>query len=308
MLTQSNPWQCLLELDPNRKVVSGDRETLRRAIANGADLRIYTEWLFEEHVAPDLKRAMKDDEAGMLQEVIDFRETMTVGDEHACGVTTLRQSILPIERFNPAAPNRMSYFLYDLDGWQGCANLLFGEAAGAGESVAKRVIPPRPDMPKMSEMEQFDAGTTGPSSRFIYQFERYRYFVRDDWQEVFAHDEEGEAVSGSFDALHAAHQSGRDLKVAIRNVCTDWAEKNEHEVFTLIGSSWVHTGRKSLEGLSHPLVRIAPGKPIRYSSRGWDVAWVYVGTEGHATVRKLDPWTREFHDEPTRLACRWFAR
>ena len=48
--------------------------------------------------------------------------------------------------------------------------------------------------------------------------------------------------------------------------------------------------------------------PLEYRSYGWDVAWVFVRTDGHAAVRVLDPYTRRFADRPGRYAFRWFAR
>jgi hypothetical protein len=60
--------------------------------------------------------------------------------------------------------------------------------------------------------------------------------------------------------------------------------------------------------LTHPLVRVAPAIPLEYRSYAWDVAWVFVRTDGQATMRVLDPYTRRFSDRPARFAMRWFAR
>jgi len=62
------------------------------------------------------------------------------------------------------------------------------------------------------------------------------------------------------------------------------------------------------DALTHPLVRVAPAIPLEYHSNGWDVAWVFLRTDGQATVRRLDPYTRTFSDVLARFACRWFAR
>ena len=37
--------------------------------------------------------------------------------------------------------------------------------------------------------------------------------------------------------------------------------------------------------LTHPIVRVAPAIPLRYRSRGWDLVWVHLRTDGAATVR-----------------------
>ena len=45
-----------------------------------------------------------------------------------------------------------------------------------------------------------------------------------------------------------------------------------HEVFTPVGSGFVHTGPRVYAALTHPLVRIAAADPLRYASGSWDVA------------------------------------
>ena len=47
------PWQHVMSLDRRRKLVDGDPEELRRAIRAGADLRIYSEFFFDEHINTD---------------------------------------------------------------------------------------------------------------------------------------------------------------------------------------------------------------------------------------------------------------
>jgi hypothetical protein len=299
----SSDWQCLLELDSDRRVVSGNRAALRAALARGADFRMYTEWLFEEHIAPDLGRAARGDEAGVVQEVIDFRQVILVGDDDAAGVTTQRQAITPTIGFNPNGPPRMSFFMYDLDGRQACANLML-DASAYTEPGRCDVPPPRADMPKMHDLVRQDIGTRGPSVNFIYDMERYRYFVRDDWRMMLHHDEQGHVLEGSLDALHAMHQKGCELKVAVR----DLAVGDPHEVISLTGTSWVHAGRRELETLTHPLVCIRASRPLQYASGSWDVAWVFLSTSGAATVRRLDAHSRTLRDQPNRFAVRWFVR
>jgi hypothetical protein len=297
MLPNDPSWQCLLELDARRNVVSGSAGALCEAIARGADLRVYTEWLFEEHVAPDLGRPARDDEAGLVQEVIDFREAILVGDDYAAGITTHRQAILPTVAFNRNGPPRMSFFIYDTAGRQACANVLFDEPF---EVTRKTMM----DAAKMHDVDPHDAGSYAPSCNFVYDMERYRYFVRDDWRQALCHDAGGRVVHGSFEDLHAAHHAGCDIKIAVR----DLAAGDSHEIITPVGTSWVHTARRELEALTHPLVRVAAARPLRYASRNWDVAWVFLSTTGAATVRRFDPQRRQFTDEPGNFACRWFVR
>ena len=56
-------------------------------------------------------------------------------------------------------------------------------------------------MPKYHAQGNWDAETNAPSGNFVYDFDFYRYFVRDGWREVLAHDADGRVLSGSVDAL-----------------------------------------------------------------------------------------------------------
>jgi hypothetical protein len=167
-------------------------------------------------------------------------------------------------------------------------------------------------MPKMSDQEFFDVGTTGPSRNFVYDMETYRYIVRDDWDEILAHDADGRVTSGSFDALEQAQVAGREIKVGIGDLGGDLAPPGtdpvRHEVFSLVGSGFVHVRARLYVTLTHPLVRIAPALPVRYRSGNWDVAWVFLRTDGQARIRRIDPYTRQWDDRGARFACRWFTR
>jgi hypothetical protein len=298
-------WNCELELQSDRTVSAGSPEGLAAAIGRGADLRIYTEFKFEEHITPGGDGDPSHD--GLIREVIDFRETMLVGETRVAGVTTLRQPLEPPWGFN-GTQAKMSYFLYQSDGRQACANLVLDGSAGGVEPGERRDAPSPPEMPKMSPEVLYDQGTTGPSRNFVYDMEVYRYFVRDDWEELLAADPEGRVLRGSVDAIEEAQIAGRELKVGIRDLGADLGVGPSHEVFSLLGSGFFHTRMRLYDALTHPLVRVAPADPLEYRSFGWDVAWVHVRTDGEGIVRVLDPYTRRFSDRPGRFAFRWFAR
>ena len=298
-------WGLALELRPDRSIAAGSKGTVVEALARGADLRVYTEFLFEEHIVP----GGTDDatQNGLIREVIDFRETVIVEGRHAAGITTLRQALNPPFGFNGSP--KMSYFLYTIDGDQAAANVLFGAPPDPGAPFGTRVLNPAyADMPKMGPDELFDGGTIAPSRNFVYDFERYRYFVRDDWAPVLAHDADGQVTAGSFDALEAAQIAGREIKVAIAGLAAGLGDGPAHEVVTHVGSGFLHTGPRVYSCLTHPLVRVAPAVPIRFGSGNWDVAWVFLRTDGFAVVRRLDPQTHAWTDREERFAMRWFAR
>ncbi|MBA3235886.1 MAG: hypothetical protein H0T59_07835 [Chloroflexi bacterium] len=310
-------WSLALELGPDRSVVAGSKAGLAAAIKRGADLRVYTEFVFEEHIVPGGNGDPSMD--GLIREVIDFRETILVDDRHVGAVTTLRQPLEPPFGFNGPDP-KLSFFMYTGDGEQAHASLVLGDHAGGVEPGERRVLPPPADMPKMSAEEYHDFGTTGPSRNFVYDMERYRYFVRDEWDEVLAHDERGGVVHGSFDELEAAQVAGREIRVGIADLARGLSAGSagggsdgaggplRHEVFSNVGSGFLHTGPRLYAALTHPLVRVAPAVPLRYASGNWDVAWVFLRTDGLARVRRLDPYTRRWDDRDERFACRWFAR
>jgi len=298
-------WSCELELASDRSIAAGSREGLVAAIERAADLRIYTEFLFEEHIAPGGDGKPEHD--GLIREVIDFRETIAVDGGLAAGITTLRQPLEPPFGFN-GSQARMSYFLYQSDGRQACANLLLDGGEATGRPGTRTTIPTPPAMPKMGPEVAYDQGTTAPSRNFVYDMEIYRFFVRDEWEELFAADPDGHPVRGSIDALEKAQVAGREIKVGIRDLCMELAPGPSHEVFSLLGSGFFHSRMRLYDALTHPLVRLAPALPLEYRSFGWDVAWVHVRTDGVATVRALDPYTRQFTDHGARFAFRWFAR
>ena len=90
-------WDCALERGADRRVVSGSEKTLAEAIGRGADLRIYTEFLHNEHID------VTSDSAERIREVSDFPVTYLVDETWAAGIMTLRQPIELPSGFGPLA-------------------------------------------------------------------------------------------------------------------------------------------------------------------------------------------------------------
>ncbi|MFH1008722.1 MAG: hypothetical protein V1800_14670 [Candidatus Latescibacterota bacterium] len=166
-------------------------------------------------------------------------------------------------------------------------------------------------MPKYHELDSWDAGTNAPSSNFIYDFGVFRYFVRDGWEEVLSHDADGTVRSGSVDALAEAFSFGREVKVGIRGVCADLAGEGasvpDHELFVQINSCYYYTVRKLFIGATQPVVRVKPGIPLQYESRGWDMGWLMPRTDGFVAGRLCDPYTLGFKETAGQYAIRWFV-
>ena len=95
-------WHSVLELDSRRNVIGGSADALCRAIHRGADLRIYTEFIHNEHIDP----ASANDE--LIREVSEFRATYLMEGRWCAGIMTLRQPVEPARWIRAA---RLDVFL-----------------------------------------------------------------------------------------------------------------------------------------------------------------------------------------------------
>ena len=296
-------WRCALELDSGRNVTSGSTTELADAIGRAADLRIYTEFLHNEHID------IRSSSAERIREVAEFGVTYRIDKTWSAGIMSLRQPIELPAGFGPRSS--MSFFLYNQDGTQAIARpYLDGAAATALPGISSPVCPE--DMPKYHAFDGWDQGTNAPSHNFIYDFDVYRFCVSDSWREVLHHTATGDVLSGSLAALVDAFSSGCAIKLGIENLCTDCsfdaAIAMNHEVFVQGGSAYYYTEQKLFIIGSHPMVRVSPGMPMQYASGNWDFGWLMVRSDGHVVYRRCDPWSLKFSDHVTQNAVRWFVR
>lgn len=295
-------WTTPLELNERREPISGSPEALREAIRRGADLRVYTEFRYNEHI--DTKSCNTE----IVKEVSEFRCTYLVEDRWVAGIMTQRQPVEPFDKFGPRPS--MSFFMYNENGQQAIARpYLDGRDLGSpvdGKDPNKHI-----DMPKYHLDSQHDLSSNAPSQNFVYDFEVYRFRVRDEWEEVLSHDKYGNVLSGSTDALVEAFTKGRELKVSIRDVAEQLTDNPDdarsHEMFVHTNSAYYATETGYLLAATHPFVRVKPGIPMEYVSEGWDFGWAVVRTDGLATLRITDPYSLSFQDSSTRFAIRWFV-
>jgi hypothetical protein len=296
-------WRNVLTLDSSRRVIGGTADDLRRAIAQGADLRIYSEFYHDEHIEPG------SSQHELVQESMDMRATYLLDGRWAAGILTLRQPVELPDRFGPRPS--LSLFLYNEDGQQAIARPFLDGAPVAGPKGAS---PPADHtrMPKYEELDRWDDGTNAPSSNFNYAFETLRYFVREDWQEVLHHQSDGEIVSGSIDALAEAFRAGAEFKIGIRNLCADLVIDGDpvlpHEVFIQLGSCYYYTGQRLFIAGAHPVPRVRPAIPLRYRSQGWDYTWLLLRADGHVASLIYDPYTLASRREFGKYELRWFCR
>jgi len=296
-------WASVLELSSDRSIIAGSQTVLSDAIRRGADLRIYTEFRHNEHVD------VKSDNPEVVQEVAEFPVTYLLDDRWTAGIMTLRQPVTLPDSFGRRSS--MSFFLYNQDGRQAIARPYFDGPSAKDISEESR-LDGRNNMPKYHKLDSCDDGTNAPSSNFIYDFELFRYWVRDDWKEVLSHKADGTISLGTIDTLTKAFGQGCEIKVGIRGLCNDLAENPiqaiDHEVFVYTGSCYYYTEDDLFIAGTHPIVRVRPEIPLSYLSKGWDFGWLIVRTDGFVALRLYDPYTLKFFDSNRHCALRWFVR
>ena len=156
----------------------------------------------------------------------------------------------------------------------------------------------------------WDGDTNAPSSNFVYDFDVFRFYVRDDWRQVLEHSADGDVTSGSVEELARASARGLEVKVGVRGLCTGvrGGDAADHEVFIHLNSCYYQTESRLFNGATHPFVRVQPSIPLRYTSRGWDFGWAVVRTDGYAQLLLADPYTLDFRRSEAAFAMRWFVR
>ena len=296
-------WNCVLELNTVRRPVAGSEKALADAVRQAADLRIYTEFLYNEHID------VTSDSTERIREVAEFGITYLVADAWTVGIMSLRQPISQPAGFGPRPS--MSFFLYNQNGQQAIARPhLDGVPASGG--VGASPFDNQAEMPKYHLHDSWDGPSNAPSRNFIYDFDVYRFYVHDGWREVLSHSAEGAVHSGSVGDLIQAFSQGCEVKVGVRSLCSDLSEAPataaEHEVFVQAGSCYAYTEQKLFIAGTHPLIRVRPAVPLLYTSRGWDFGWLMVRTDGLVVYRRCDPYTLAFEDIAGHYAVRWFVR
>ncbi len=296
-------WKCVLQLDQQRHVISGNTTELVDAIRRGADLRIGTEFRHNEHI--DVTSSSNE----LIREVAEFGVTYLIDGRWAAGIMSLRQPIeLPVG-FGPRPS--MSFFLYNQDGTQAVARPYLDGTVPNGTRGPSPVAPPE-NMPRYHQFDSWDDGTNAPAHNFVYDFDHYRFHVSDTWKQVLSHTATGEVIQGTVDDLIEAFSAGCEVKLAVRNVCsnleTDPKTPLDHELIVQGGSSYYYTDQKLFMIGTHPVVRMSPAIPLRYSSDNWDFGWLMVRTDGHVVYRRCDPHSLRFSDHKLRCGVRWFVR
>lgn len=285
-------WTTALELDEKRNIVGGSPEQLRDAIRRGADLRVFTNFLHNEHID------ITSDNDDMIQEVSDFPCTYLLDDRWVAAMMTFRQPVQLPCHFGPRAS--MSFFMYNENGLQSIARPFLD--GGVIDTTVKST-----DClaSKIHTLSSFDEDTNAPSSNFVYDFFNYRFMVNDCWQEICACDENGNVLSGNVRDIEAASLDGCELKVGISGVCGgDLA----HEMFVQTGPHYFYHNEGVMVTETRPFVRVKPAIPLQYASHNWDFGWNIVRSDGQVATLYYDPYTLQPKRTYERHPIRWFAR
>jgi hypothetical protein len=294
-------WRCALELDQNRERVAGSESDLCDAIRRGADLRTNTPFRHNEHIDPS------SDCSELIQEFCEFNQTMLVDDRWMAAHVTLRVPGGILDDFGSSRLS-MSFFMYNQNGQQAIARPYLDREKG---SIMPFAGVTDKDMPRYHVLSDWDGESNAPSRNFIYQFEKYDFFVGEHWEPVYAHDADGRPVDGSLDDLIGAFMEGAAVKVAVAGLCDDLSDGDPplpHEVFIRCGSCFYYTERKIFFTETHPMVRVRPAIPVEYRSQGWDLGWLQPQTDGLLYRWLGDPYTLKFRNSRSRNAMRWFVR
>lgn len=296
-------WTLALEYDHEKNVTAGSTAQLNDAIRRAADLSIYTEFHHSEHIDTS------SDNPELIREVAQRGVTYLIDDRWSAGIITQRQPIEPPEGFGPRPS--LSFFMYNQNGLQ-AAGRPFLDGPPTPVQPNADAPPFHSEMSKLKVFGGADRATNAPSKTFMYAFDTIRYLVRDEWQEVLSHADDGTVVSGSLDDLVEAFEVGAEVKVGIRGLCDDLVEDGgnsfEHEVFINLHAYYYYAESRQLMGATFPLVRLRPSIPLEYVSRGWDFGWVMTRTDGHVALMLYDPYTLRPRRAFARCAIRWFVK
>jgi len=273
-------WVKLCSVGKDFRPTDGDTAAVANAVRQGADLRRFSTY------SPKL--------TGLVEETMTLQTTWVFDNEHVGGLATLRQPIncgldffngpcIAYYIFHVAAPTCMAFV--PLDGSP------MDKATGNWVRV---------------DNHSFD----GDKAEWLS--ERYHWWGRNEWEEICAHDEDGNPSLGSWEEVHRAANDGCTLKVGIRNLWNHFTTPGEtpleHEVFIECSVQFAHVDAHFFGALTVPTFLVRPCTPMKFSNEDFAPGWLLVRTDGRIQHQTLDPSTLKWERTWTRHAIRWFAR
>ena len=292
-------YKTVLSLNSRREIIGGSKKALIDAINRGADLRIYTEFNFEEHIEPGSPNKE------LVKEVSDFRVSYLIDKRHVAAIMNLRMPVHPPKGFGERPS--WSFFMYNQDGQQAIARPFLDHQTMEPPCGECPPVAPR-NMPKYHALSNYDDNSNAPCHNFIYDFEKFGFIVQDNWTEVFAHDEFGKTISGSFDDFMDAFSAGADMKVGIKNFLSEDKDQLDYEIFTHCGPGYYNTKSRIYCMSTQPTVVVEPAIPMVYKTNNWSSGNILVRTDGEVEYWFYNPYTMEYAKKRTRAGMRYFVR
>ncbi len=288
--------ECVLELDHQQTCVNGSIELLNDRIRAGADIRIRTDFLHNEHIDPT------SDDNQLVVETSTFPQTVLIDDRWSAYFMTLRQPVSLIEGFG--YPNSLSLFCYNQNGQQAMARMVLDDTAEQTD-----IWDPDADFPKMKTLSLNDTGTGGISRNFIYAFDRFRFFALNAFAERFSNAADGSPLSGALADIQEAYRSGHPIKLGIRGLSRVLWGDNGHddETFIHASSSYDYTGTPLMVANSAPFVSVPADIPLTYRPQGFRYCWLVARSDGYVAIRSFNPFDRSWTTQNAQLPIRWFV-
>lgn len=266
--------------DSEHSPIGGSVAAVADAVRRGADLR--------------RSSSFQEKGGGLVEETGTLQTTWVFDDEHVGGLQTLR---------------------HPLDSGQGIsmqpslALWVFNVAA-----LQRSVFVPLDGKPMENASGRWvDVDNTpyGKSPDHLVPT-RYQWWAIGGWEEVCAHDENGNPSLGSWEELRKAVDEGRRVKVGIKNLwsfLTPADEKApEHEVFMECTSEFSHIDQEFFGALTQPTFLLQPCVPLRFLGENFAPGWIVVRTDGRVQRQTLNLTNMRWKQAWGRYPLRWFAR
>lgn len=274
-------WTKICSISGDFSPTAGTVADVAEAVRGGADLRRFSTY--------------DPESTGLVEETMSLQTTWVFDQDHVGGLSTLRHPVdcgldfwsrptVAYWIFNVAAPS--SSAMVPLD----------GQAADAATGRWIRV-------------------DNTPFERALdkeWLSKQYHWWVREDWEEVCCHDQDGSPSKGSWEEVRRAANDGCELKVGIRNLWSHLASAKEdpleHEVFTTCGTQFAHVEGGFFGALTTPTFMVRPGTPLKFRDDIVEPGWLLVRTDGRVRRQTLKASTLGWEQTWSRHAVRWFAR
>lgn len=278
---RSNKWTQACRIGGDFQALEGSVAEVAAAVRRGADLR-----RFSTYDPP---------QTGLVEETMALQTTWVFDAEHVGGLSTLRHPAdCGLGFFKQAS---LAYWVFGVTAPQTAAFVPLDGAPADGATGRWIRVDEHPFVGERN-------------SPWLSKY--YQWWIRDDWEEVHSHDENGTALLGHWEDVRQAAAVGRAIKVGIRNPWSHLADGTgvgpEHDVFIECGTQFAHVDGGFFAAMTIPTCLLRPTKPLRFVGEAFEPGWLLVRTDGRVQRQVLRPSTMEWNTTWTRHSLRWFAR